>query len=82
MNCKKCDMSCGYVGIDREPGRQCMWYETETNADRIRSMTDEELAEWIVAHSCPVAVCNERLEDNHVDCHSCWLEWLKAEAGE
>jgi hypothetical protein len=67
-----CDMETGTIS----------YHVVKTNADRIRSMTDEELAEWIVAHSCPVAVCNERLEDNHVDCHSCWLEWLKAEVGE
>lgn len=39
-----------------------------TNADRIRFMTDEELAEWIISIT----------EDNTEG----WLEWLKQEASE
>lgn len=37
-----------------------------TNADRIRAMTDEELAEWIISTT----------EDDTVG----WLDWLKQEA--
>lgn len=39
-----------------------------TNADRIRSMTDEELAEWIISIT----------EDDTPN----WLGWLKEEASE
>ena len=38
----------------------------KTNADRIRSMTDEEMAEMFSG-----------LEDNISDCVSAWLDWLK-----
>lgn len=50
------------------------------NADRIRSMTDEELAGWLATNdSCPSPeyerVCNNR-------CGECWLKWLKEAEGE
>ena len=49
-----------------------------TNADRIRQMSDEELAEWLNDHNfnCPPVDCPG--EDNCVDC---WIGWLKQEAG-
>ena len=49
-----------------------------TNADRIRAMTDEELAEYIDSWDimrCPMPVCKH---DN--GCVECWLEWLRSEA--
>lgn len=55
-----------------------------TNADRIRSMTDEELATWIseeyyVPH-CPTGDgCPDDLGD-HDGCDVCWMKWLKQEA--
>lgn len=39
-----CIDDCPHVDIERE----CDYYAPMTNADRIRSMTDEELAEFIV----------------------------------
>ena len=50
----------------------------QTNADRIRSMSDEELAK-ILGYKCicpPTSEC--------VDCVACWLEWLQhpAEGGQ
>ena len=54
-----------------------------TNADRIRSMTDEELAKWIseeyyVPH-CPTGDgCPDDLGD-HGGCNVCWMKWLKEE---
>lgn len=44
-----------------------------TNADRIRSMTDEELAEWIFNTLWSYdAICEKRKKD--------WLDWLNQEA--
>lgn len=50
----------------------------KTNADRIRSMSDEELAAWIAEHPVVAAY------DNNNQQHRRWLDWLKqeAEAGE
>lgn len=52
----------------------------KTHADNIRSMTDEELANWIGGLGeddlCPpkCAGCME------VTCEDAWLDWLKQEA--
>ena len=34
------------------PKRPCIKEEPMTNADRIRSMTDEEMAEWLAVEVC------------------------------
>ena len=56
--------------------------KSQTNADRIRSMTDEELAELLGKSDaycppikCPIPneMCNPRV---------CWLVWLEEEAKE
>lgn len=50
-----------------------------TNGDRIRSMTDEELAVQLEAFICDnVKLC--RAED--ISCTECALNWLKQEAKE
>jgi hypothetical protein len=50
----------------------------KTNADRIRSMTDEELAEWI----CEVQDGDAYQKENYLPplSKSWWLKWLKQEA--
>lgn len=58
---------CNFSGIE------CKNFEMykpkpQTNADRIRSMTDEELAEWIISIT--------------EDLTTRWLDWLKQEAVE
>ena len=46
-----------------------------TNADHIRAMTDEEMAELFYFCDCPRKIrgCPTGCED----CKVCWLEWLK-----
>lgn len=46
--------------------------QAKTNADRIRAMTDKELAK-IITGECPPggAKCNGR-------CGTCWLKWLRS----
>ena len=54
----------------------------ETNADRIRSMTDEELSEFILC-GCDGRSCIGNIYDNEPvlkQCKQCWLDWLKQEA--
>ena len=46
---------------------------TTTNADRIRNMSDEELAEFLGIHDLS-------LEDNDLPVPNDWLEWLQSEA--
>ena len=56
-----------------------------TNADRIRSMTDEELAKLLEGCVCPKSPCPDIDRDTPTDkmrCTKCWLEWLKQGASE
>lgn len=52
----------------------------QTNADRIRAMTDEELAEWIELLLCPSNCPDEQMGEvcARTSCDGCWLSWLKA----
>lgn len=52
-----------------------------TNADRIRSMTDEELAE-VLFGSCIEYIGVEECSHPEKACKSCVLDWLKAESEE
>lgn len=53
-----------------------------TNADHIRSMTDEELAKWMfITDGCPPVSCNYEFSpgENMLNkfCKKCALDWLK-----
>ena len=50
-----------------------------TNGDRIRAMTDEELAEFITDDLCELLNCESPCDGN---CDRRMLEWLKQEATE
>ena len=51
-----------------------------TNADRIRAMSDEELAKKLSDYTCPPSMDGEVCHEAR--CQKCWLEWLKAPAKE
>ncbi len=62
----------------------CPHYTVQTNADRIRSMTDEELAEFINDVFYTLAtrpgMCDVCDNDSVTNCRECWLDWLKQES--
>ena len=66
----------------------CSRYEKRlklTNAERIRNMTDEELAEFIaIQHTecCYCKIVTDCFEQNDGDCSKAWLEWLKQEVSD
>lgn len=65
-----------YEDLDEQGRRD----SRHTNADRIRNMSDEELAELM---SCPYMKdpCDECVHGWHdYDCSKCKLEWLQSEA--
>ena len=82
-----CPMQCGTVdpatcqAVDYCPQAT----PPKTNADRIRAMSDEELAEflynvWKKQDTFSKEVC-ERCGDTDIGCQpNCWLDWLKQEA--
>lgn len=55
----------------------------KTNADRIRAMSDEELAkifaDYISCHSCPVPYCKVRFTMERLGCRANLLDWLRQE---
>ena len=67
-NCKDCTTNCVYRGKDNE-ARCGSFVGTVTNADHIRSMSDEKLALFvraiISAESCPGIDC---------DCYECFFK--------
>ena len=69
---------CAYIDQYCVEG-PCPYEEPQTNADRIRAMSDEELATLLRSHTCPHPCEHE--EDDY-PCHICWLDWLKQEATE
>ena len=72
-----CPMQVGYVVPETCPEPEKCRYATfpQTNADRIRNMTDEELAEYLSnVHYCPTpSIC-----DPTKNCNDCWLKWLRS----
>lgn len=92
-----CD-KCKSVGKDRTefPCSRCIHnaidhYKPMTNADRIRNMTDEELAEFIdrLTSTCLVDALGVEVEDcGKKECKQCKIEfgsikeWLQAEVKE
>ena len=73
---------CGYVKV------QCECDKPKTNADRIRSMTDEELAEFLdnnvpdCARLCPDFKAGCSWTCSHNQGKDFLLKWLKAEVEE
>ena len=53
-----------------------------TNGDRIRSMSNEELAKLLYSHGCvPDDVICPRIY-GQAGCEICWMDWLMQEAEE
>ena len=94
-NCKYAEQSnigllcMGQKGMPLVPPKsKCDSWKSakQTNADRIRSMTDEELAEFIndVFYTLAVkpGMCDVCDNDGVNNCRECWLDWLKQEVSE
>ena len=66
-----CNCQHNSNSIENEPC--CRRDNRHTNADRIRNMSDEELAEFLTAHDLG-------LKGNDLPMLTDWLEWLQSEA--
>ena len=72
--CKKDAHPCAYSKACFEPEEP----KPKTNADHIRSMTDEELAKFIPNWSYTDACkCGEHYVDCNNECEKCVAEWLR-----
>ena len=66
---------------DPEEVRDCNYFREMTNADRIRAMSDEELAEFIKHIKVRAAFC-KAVKDNDAFEALCSAEWLQKPAEE
>lgn len=79
------DCNCQHNSNSRDNEPCCRCDSKQTNADKIRNMSDEELADFldIVGEDgissqyadVPCDCCCEKTE-----CSKCWKDWLKSEA--
>ena len=78
-NCKDCTTNCVYRGKDNE-ARCGGFVGTVTNADRIRAMNDEELADmlWKTGRNYR-AVCADPVVDYNEQ-HEHIIDWLQQPA--
>lgn len=72
---------CGVGIYEDNPGIR--FNKPKTNADRIRAMSDEELAEWLYEYGGGAPNCDKELGTfDYKRCADCWLDWLQQEATE
>ena len=67
---------------DPEEVRDCAYFREMTNADRIRSMTDEELAWELMLWRCEAVARNHGISSEYPDTQQTILEWLQQPAEE
>jgi hypothetical protein len=82
---EKISCNCQHNSNSRDNEPCCRCDSKQTNADRIRNMSDEELAEFLdivgedgISSQCadvPCDCCCEKTE-----CSKCWKDWLQSEA--
>ena len=65
--------NCKHNNNSRDNEPCCRCDSRKTNADRIRNMSDEELAEFLSVHDLG-------LKGNDLPMFTDWLEWLQSEA--
>ena len=83
-NCKLCLADCAFSGKDMKKGT-CKGYIPMTNSDRIRAMSDEELAEFLAEEQYRIAsvvfqACGIGLEKQVI--YARRLDWLRQTAEE
>ena len=66
---------------DPEEARDCAYFREMTNADRIRAMSDKELAEFIKHIKVRAALC-KAVKNNDAFEELCSAEWLQMPAEE
>ena len=70
---EKISCKCQHNSNSRDNEPCCRCDSRQTNADRIRNMSDEELAEFLSVHDLG-------LKGNDLPMPTDWFEWLQSEA--
>ena len=65
-----------YYLLMQETARRCVDGKPQTNGDKIRAMSDEELVEHFGEFMPDDKFCTGICNEDH-DCDKCRLEWLK-----
>lgn len=78
LKCINCNSYFNFDELYKQRIGEALKPKPITNADRIRAMSDEELAKWISSRkeTCPPI---KEWKCSWKSCHECWLEWLKKE---
>ena len=85
-NCKDCHSRCVYAGKDRKfvciNGVSCKITtgKSQTNADRIRAMSDDELAWALMLWRCEAVARHHGISSEYPDTQKTILEWLQQTA--
>lgn len=87
-NCANNPFATGADGVMNVVSHLRKYVEPQTNADSIRAMSDEELAEWMATKTscmrCPVDLdaCHNFEFSGEMSCEEILLDWLKKEVEE
>lgn len=57
--------------------RDCQHFREKTNADRIRAMSDEELAWYLMLWRCEAVAKHNGVSSKYTDTHKNILNWLQ-----
>lgn len=72
------------VSVKTFPAADVRENTIRTQADRIRAMSDEELAVLLEGCICPSNPCKKVVDRTRTPdkkaCQSCWLDWLQSSA--
>ena len=85
-NCKNCHSRCAHAGKDSKfvciNGVSCKITtgKSQTNADRIRAMSDEELAWELMLWRCEAVARHHGISSEYPDTQKTILEWLQQPA--
>ena len=75
---EKVSCNCQHSSNSRDNEPCCRCDSRQTNADRIRNMSDEELASWYVI-KCEIMM-GIKCKNPYKTCKDCILGWLQSEA--
>lgn len=83
IECKNCRYKgCALCGTDHKiHAATCENYTPATHADRIRAMSDEVLAHFMMRTTdCPCVARANGCCRSDISCQKAWLDWLRQEA--
>ena len=86
MKCINCNSYFNFDELYKRRIGEVLEPKSPTNSDRLRAMSDEELAEWLATvpmsyeDVCPNPIPKECNGGDRETCIQCWLDWLRQEA--